>query len=1471
MVVIRTIKCSLVRSLNPKNLKAAGAASAAVGFRFSSLVRLLLLAAIVLGLLGPSYAQDPLPVLADSWTGMHSYVVFSPHGTFTSEFIKSIAPRYDFGWSVGGTFWTDFEIGNPSFINSLYVDATQGFNTLAWYQQNHPDWILYNCDRTTPLQAYDYLAVIPDFSNPAFVEWKWQNAILPLTINPQEGIGFDNALLSNDFVPTPGHGYGHACGVYDTPGHWVQKFAGVGSFAEVFDPQFTDAFIAFLANIRDRLHALSTPKLLIVNTNPIIVSNDAARRAAFIAAVDGVLVEGAAYGPEWVGDSRKLWLNNIKLSQEMDAAGKGVYGEMRGVGTGEASIDPVWIQFNLASYLLGKGHHNALRIRAVTELPTDTGIYWPTEFEAANQIGSPCALMTQVAGVNGTENGMYMREYTGGLSVVNASLTTAYSAPLPSGSYKDLYNNTIIGSSVNLQPSQGRVLLKTSGTSCSSGLPVISALTVSNITPFAATISWTTDKSTDTQVEFTPPCPASGCLTTLIPTLTSFHTVDISGLTPSTTYTYRVRSRDAQNNLAVSSFQNFTTLTIDVTPPVISSILVTGITSTSAKVKWTTNEPADGLVEIVSPCALAPCQTPLVSTLTTSHIISVSGLTPGTLYTYRIRSKDAMNNLATSPDQTFSTMPAGFATYSLWNNATVPGTPSAADNRAIEVGVKFKADVNGTISGIRFYKGPQNTGTHTVSLYTSAGVLLVRSVSTNESVGGWQQVDFDVPVNITANATYVASYHTTSGYYSFNSNFFGSQLNVGPLHALQDGVSGPNGAWQTGAAPVFPTQGFQSGNFWVDVVFGAVIGGGDSTPPAVSSISVSNITSSGGTVNWITDEPADGQVEIITPCASVPCLSPLVSTLSTSHAIALTSLGANTQYTYRILTKDSTGNQTITPNQTFTTAVASGGGGTTYSLWPNGPTPGTPNSGDTRAISVGVKFKADQDGTISGIRFYKGSQNTGTHTVGLWSAASVLLAQSVSVGETASGWQQVNFAPVNILANTTYIASYYTTSGNYSFDSFYFNNQYNNGLLHALADGPSGGNGVWQTNGSPIFPNQNFQAANFWVDVVYTPSSSGGDVTPPVISGISPTNITSTGATVNWTTNEPADGQVEFISPCPAGGCTLPIVSALSTTHAVAVTGLNANTVYTYVVRSRDASNNLATSTNQVFTTLSNGANASLWSNSVNPTTQNAQDGRAIEVGVKFRSDVDGMITGIRFFKGSQNVGTHTATLWASDGTNLARKVSVGETASGWQQVNFATPVAINANTTYVASYHTTTGYYSFDGNYFTNQFNNPPLRALADATSGGNGVFAVNATPTFPNQNFLAGNFWVDVVFSTGGSDTTAPVISGISVTSITTSGGTVNWTTDEPATGQVEIVSPCAVAPCLSSLVSALSTSHAITLSGLNANTLYTYRMISKDASNNTATSANQTFTTLAVSDTTAPVISGISVTGITTPVEP
>ena len=54
--------------------------------------------------------------------------------------------------------------------------------------------------------------------------------------------------------------------------------------------------------------------------------------------------------------------------------------------------------------------------------------------------------------------------------------------------------------------------------------------------------------------------------------------------------------------------------------------------------------------------------------------------------------------------------------------------------------------------------------------------------------------------------------------------------------------------------------------------------------------------------------------------------------------------------------------------------------------------PGCPSDSDTDAVELGVKFRADQDGFVTGIRFYKGTGNTGTHTGSLWNSAGTRLA-----------------------------------------------------------------------------------------------------------------------------------------------------------------------------------------------------------------------------------------------------------------------------------------------------------------------------------------------------------------------------------------------------------------------------------------------------------------------------------------------
>src|SRR5207253_1495581 len=107
-----------------------------------------------------------------------------------------------------------------------------------------------------------------------------------------------------------------------------------------------------------------------------------------------------------------------------------------------------------------------------------------------------------------------------------------------------------------------------------------------------------------------------------------------------------------------------------------------------------------------------------------------------------------------------------------------------------------------------------------------------------------------------------------------------------------------------------------------------------------------------------------------------------------------------------------------------------------------------------------------------------------------------------------------------------------------------------------------------------------------------------------------------------------------------------------------------------------------------------------------------------VELGVRFYSDTPGYVTGIRFYKSAANTGAHIGNLWNSSGTLLASATFTAETASGWQQVNFSGPVAITANTAYVASYHTTIGHYAGDASYFaTAGVNNAPLHKNGSAS----------------------------------------------------------------------------------------------------------------------------------------------------------
>ena len=143
-----------------------------------------------------------------------------------------------------------------------------------------------------------------------------------------------------------------------------------------------------------------------------------------------------------------------------------------------------------------------------------------------------------------------------------------------------------------------------------------------------------------------------------------------------------------------------------------------------------------------------------------------------------------------------------------------------------ELGFKFRVDEAMRLKSIRFWKSKSETGTHVANLWTTSGLLLASTTVTGETASGWQDGLFAAPPLLQAGTTYIASVNANS-YYNTTARGLATQIVSGPLRSVADGA---NGVFASSAG-LFPTQAYNSGNYFTDVT---VVPDGDPASPTVT-------------------------------------------------------------------------------------------------------------------------------------------------------------------------------------------------------------------------------------------------------------------------------------------------------------------------------------------------------------------------------------------------------------------------------------------------------------------------------------------------------------------------------------------------------------------------------------------------------------------------------------------------------------
>jgi hypothetical protein len=555
----------------------------------------------------------------------------------------------------------------------------------------------------------------------------------------------------------------------------------------------------------------------------------------------------------------------------------------------------------------------------------------------------------------------------------------------------------------------------------------------------------------------------------------------------------------------------------------------------TAVVTWTTCAASSTQLNYGTTVALGSSST-FDPTLVTSHSVSLSGLTPGTLYFLQVVSSDTNGvqtvwpmqmvtkivvpvSLALNPPS--ATVVAGgtrqfkalltnsdtsitdVTTQAKWTTsdgtkATVGATTGLATGVAAG-----SANITATLSQPAFVQINSGQSPSAASLAVAYPLVQVLH-NTNVVIVGWNAATGTVSgVADTVGNTYLSAVGPIRG----------TALSLQIFTAKNIGA-GQNTVTVTfsGAQPFIDIQVEEYAGIDittpVDVAAGAAGTSVTANSGTLTTTNANDILVAGGITLGRYNGPGPSFVQrTITPFGDL--VQDSLLNLTGVYSAQADQAGS-TNWVFDAVALKGNAGSTATAALTVNAALAN------YSLFTTQTPASTTPAGAQSSSEMGVLFTTDIPGTVTGVKMYRATQQTGQNVGSVWDVATGTKLGTGNFPATGSGWQTAPISPaITLQANKLYMVSYKANGGFFFVDQNYYNVGRNIGPLHAPI-----GAGVYTYTLSPTtLPNLNFLNSNFWADLVFS------SATPPAVAH---------SVDVNWTV---ASGTNTYTVYRQTGGC----------------------------------------------------------------------------------------------------------------------------------------------------------------------------------------------------------------------------------------------------------------------------------------------------------------------------------------------